>query len=94
MTRLSSESSNVSLKFYSIYLFHSHPETDACRNENGGDFGFLWISIDHIEMLLISTYRLMMFSHLKELSELLSFHDMFVLMCRQISHGLVFSGGR
>lgn len=57
----------LSLKFYSIYLFPLTP-TDACRNGNGGDFGFLWISIDHIEMMLISTYRLMMFSHLKTLS--------------------------
>lgn len=49
------------------------PSTDACRNVNGGDFGFLWISIDHSEMMLISTYHLMMFSHLKTLSIFLSY---------------------
>ena len=44
---------------FSVYPLAQH----ACRNENGGDFGFLWISIDHIKMMLISTYHLMMFLH-------------------------------
>lgn len=56
------------------FIFLLFTPTDACRNENGGDFGFLWISIDRIEMMLISTYHLMMFLHLR--------HYLYFGMCR------------
>lgn len=62
------------------FIFLLFTPTDACRNENGGDFGFLWISIDRIEMMLISTYHLMMFLHWR--------HYLYFGMCRvgDISH--------
>lgn len=56
----------TSVKFYSIYLSSCLPppvRNVRVETTNGGDFGFLWISIDHGEMLLISTYHLMMFLH-------------------------------
>lgn len=66
------------------FIFLPFTPTDACRNENGGDFGFLWISIDRAEMMLISTYHLMMFSHLR--------HYLFSGMCRvgDITHWRAF----
>lgn len=45
------------------------------ENKNkGGESRFLWISIDHIEMMLISTYHLKMVFALNKISYLISVH--------------------
>lgn len=62
----------VCTNFYSIYLFFrltplyvydvAYPKNKMCVTKTKGvTLAFLWISIDHVKMMLISTYHLIMF---------------------------------